>query len=207
MAPRQKFRPSAIVRELKATDYRLVKWKNGSGDTREIAVDSQEPFRWRFTSAHVTESGPFSPYPGYDRHILFLTHSEVCLHLKGQASQELQGYEPFTFKGEAQVSSEIAGPLDDINLFLLRPSAKGSLHVARYRGKEEMQLPYQGHEHFVYAAVGRLEYLDPNTNTQGVLEPGDTLWVTRPNDVNLLNLRTCAKGPSAVAVWGLVTLT
>ncbi len=193
------------VRLLGLADYRRMKWKNGKGETNEIAVDPQDPFRWRMTNADMPESSEFSLYPGYDRKILFLGDGLVHLHGK-DTEQDLQPEEVFSFSGENKLQAQIEAPTRDLNVFTLRSAARSSLHVAEYRGIEEVQLPFQGDEHFVYAIAGEIEYLDPNSDTRGFLPAGSTLWISRPADVNLLNLRTKAKSRSARAAWTIVTL-
>lgn len=61
---------------LTPSDYRRMRWKNGSGWTTEIAVDPQDTglnskhFDWRISMARVESDCEFSAFPGYDRTIL-----------------------------------------------------------------------------------------------------------------------------------------
>ena len=63
---------------LRAPDYHLMPWKNGGGSTTEIAIYPEAssvsgvPFLWRVSIAEVTVNGPFSSFPGYDRHIMVI---------------------------------------------------------------------------------------------------------------------------------------
>ncbi len=194
-----------MVRLLGANDYRRMKWKNGKGETQEIAVDGTEPFRWRVTKAALPESAPFSLYAGYDRKIMFIGEGPVRLH-GGNFDRELQPEEVFSFSGDVALEADLESENEDFNVFTLRGAARSTLHVAEYRGIEEVQLPFQGTEHFVHAIAGEIAYYEPNTDTRGVISSGSTLWITRPAEVNLLNLRTKAKTRSARAAWTIVTL-
>jgi uncharacterized protein len=52
-------------------DYRRMPWKNGGGETAEIAVFPEgatlDDFDWRISMATVSADGPFSLFPGVDR--------------------------------------------------------------------------------------------------------------------------------------------
>lgn len=77
-----------MMQVIRQEDYRLQRWKNGLGSTREIAVSASEnpdaPFLWRVSLA--TESGPglFSAFPGIDRLFAVVSGHPVRL-LVGQA--------------------------------------------------------------------------------------------------------------------------
>ena len=63
------------VRQLRFADYPVTKWKNGHGETREIASSAvsigsasvSSPPDWRISMATVTEDAPFSRFPGVVR--------------------------------------------------------------------------------------------------------------------------------------------
>lgn len=45
------------------------RWRNGGGSTREVLrVGPESDFEWRMSLARVDRSGPFSAYPGCQRH-------------------------------------------------------------------------------------------------------------------------------------------
>ncbi|HWV09358.1 MAG TPA: HutD family protein, partial [Pseudomonas sp.] len=51
-------------------------WKNGGGETRELAIEpagaALDEFEWRISSARVTAPGGFSSFPGIDRSLAIL---------------------------------------------------------------------------------------------------------------------------------------
>jgi len=203
---KRKAQAPPTVRLLQPADYRRMKWKNGKGETLEIAVDDHDPFRWRVSKAAMPESAHFSLYTGYDRQIMFLGEGRVHLH-GGDIDREVQPEEVVSFSGDVELAADIESENEDFNVFTLRGATRSTLHVAEYRGIEEVQLPFQGNEHFLHAFAGEIEYLEPNTDTRGIIPAGSTLWVTRPKEVNLLNLRTKAKTRSARAAWAIVSQT
>lgn len=188
------------VQKLEPSHYSVMPWKNGAGTTQQIAIDDRSPFRWRLSTAQVEKSGPFSLYPTYDRHLVVVDGGTLSLSRQGE-TRLLPPKEVFSFRGEDEYAAHLLQPCRDLNLFLERNSTHGSLHLARYRGTEEIQFPYQGIEHFVFGIEGSVEYLEPNSDHRGTLEAGQTLRVTRPDGVNLLNLRTRPITPVACVAW------
>ncbi len=64
------------MRMIRSSDYRRMPWKNGGGETVEIAIApagaSLDAFDWRISMACVASSGPFSRLPGIDRTLAVL---------------------------------------------------------------------------------------------------------------------------------------
>ena len=64
------------MRILRAGNYRRMKWKNGGGETTEIALFPENAglndFDWRISMARVESAGPFSLFPGVDRTLSIL---------------------------------------------------------------------------------------------------------------------------------------
>jgi len=58
-----------------------MRWRNGAGWTREIACHpaNDEIFDWRASIAEINQDGPFSPFPGCDRHQVLLQGMGVAL--------------------------------------------------------------------------------------------------------------------------------
>ena len=64
---------------LKPKDFVRLPWKNGLGETIELAKDSDEPFNWRISRATLEQSGPFSNFPHYDRHLIVIHGPKIIL--------------------------------------------------------------------------------------------------------------------------------
>lgn len=125
------------MRILRNSDYRIMPWKNGGGITTEIFVSPEnaglagQPFDWRVSIADVASDGPFSLFPGYDRHIMAIEGRGMVL--KGGPEDAIDLTRPFvprTFSGDWTISSQlISGPVRDFNLMARR---------GRYTGRLEM---------------------------------------------------------------------
>jgi environmental stress-induced protein Ves len=110
-------------------------WKNGGGETVEIAVfpegASLADFEWRVSMATVASDGPFSIFPGIDRTLSILDGEGMTLFTDGQDTIVLtQDSEPLPFPADAATSAAlVAGPIVDLNVMTRR----GVLthHVAR----------------------------------------------------------------------------
>lgn len=110
-------------------DYRTVPWKNGGGTTLELFVDdggTPERFRARASIADVRESGPFSKFAGYERHIVIVEGEGMTLDEPSGATP-LRPWEPYTFDGDRAVTGLVArGPVRDFNWIVDRRRLKRS---------------------------------------------------------------------------------
>jgi environmental stress-induced protein Ves len=122
---------------LHLTDCPPRRWKNGLGQTREIAVqpsaDGSTGFLWRVSIAEVTSAAPFSAFPGVDRVIALLEGAGFRMTLDaGHVHALTTPFAPFAFPGEATVEVQLAdGPTRDFNLMVRRALARGELQVWR----------------------------------------------------------------------------
>lgn len=114
------------MRLLRASDYRRVPWKNGGGETAEIAVfpagASMETFDWRVSMADVASDGPFSAFPGIDRTLTLLAGAGMTLDIEGQGRCVLDpASPPLAFPGDAPAVAALAdGPVRDLNVMTRR---------------------------------------------------------------------------------------
>lgn len=114
-------------------DYKRMPWKNGGGETLEIAVFPSDAsvgdFDWRISMATVTTDGPFSRFPQIDRIITIIDGDAIELSVEGQPPVLLdQAAEPFSFPGDAPTSGRLRdGPIADLNVMVRR----GLLHSVR----------------------------------------------------------------------------
>jgi len=125
------------MRHLRPEDYRVMPWKNGGGVTTEIAIYPDDAgisgggFIWRVSIAEVAVDGPFSRFPGYDRHIMTIAGNGMMLEAEGHGEIDLsQRFAPRQFSGDWDVDGKlIDGPVRDFNLMVARERAMGSLAV------------------------------------------------------------------------------
>lgn len=112
-------------------------WKNGGGTTTEIFVApenaglSGQPFDWRVSIADVAGDGPFSPFPGYDRHIMAIEGRGMMLEGGPQGPIGLtRPFVPRTFSGDWTISSRlVSGPVRDFNLMVRRDRYESRLEM------------------------------------------------------------------------------
>jgi environmental stress-induced protein Ves len=114
------------MRILRAENYRRMKWKNGGGETAEIAVSPDsaglDDFDWRVSMATVVSDGPFSSFPGVDRTLSILEGEGIVLRVEGRIPIGLTSRSsPLTFPADVATSAAlIAGPITDLNVMTRR---------------------------------------------------------------------------------------
>ncbi|WP_017347366.1 HutD/Ves family protein [Pantoea sp. A4] len=109
----------------------VTPWKNGGGETREIiAIPSpQAEFSWRASIATLSQSGPFSSFPGVDRTITLLSGSEVTLEID-QQPRRLRQWQPVAFAGEQSVFCHVGTePSQDFNIMVARAEYRAEVSV------------------------------------------------------------------------------
>ena len=110
---------------LRAAERASVPWKNGGGLTREVAVHPPHgdlgSFDWRVSLAEVHRGGPFSAFPGIDRHMAVIS-GRLELSIPGRDVLNLSAATaPVSFPGEAAVYAEpLREPVTDLNVMTRR---------------------------------------------------------------------------------------
>ncbi|MFG6084091.1 HutD family protein [Paracoccus litorisediminis] len=132
------------IRVLRASDHRRMPWKNGRGETVEIAVFPEaaglDDFQWRVSMAGVTEDGEFSIFPGIDRTLAVLSGEGIELHVAGRGPQRLtRDYDPLAFPADAPTAARLVqGPITDLNVMTRR--GQYSHRLARDAGPCDLRL-------------------------------------------------------------------
>ena len=114
------------MRLLPATEYRRMPWKNGGGETLEVAIGPPgaplDRFDWRVSLARVAVDGPFSRFPGIDRTLSIVQGPGLRLIVgAGRPMTLTPGSAPFTFPGDAAAEATlIDGPVMDLNVMTRR---------------------------------------------------------------------------------------
>lgn len=112
-----------------------MQWKNGGGETTEIAVSPEDgsidDFDWRVSMARVAADGPFSVFPGVDRTLAILEGQGIMLDVEGQHALTLtKASEPATFPADAPTSCTlIAGPILDLNVMSRRNQVSHTVDI------------------------------------------------------------------------------
>lgn len=113
------------MHHLKAADHRRMPWKNGKGETVEIAVFPEgaglEDFGWRLSMARVEEPGPFSCFAGIDRALAIVEGAGLRLFVDGDILTISDKGPAAIFPGDARIVSDLLeGPVTDLNLMIRR---------------------------------------------------------------------------------------
>ena len=132
------------MRILRAVDYRRMPWKNGGGETTEIAVwpedSGLDDFGWRVSMARVERDGPFSAFPGVDRTLSILEGEGLRLAIAGRPAVELDGgAAPYSFPADQPTDSALmGGPVTDLNVMTRRGRFKHAVRRVEVLEKTEI---------------------------------------------------------------------
>ena len=114
------------MRILRADQHKRMPWKNGGGETVEIAVFPEDAglsdFDWRVSMARVDDDGPFSSFPGIDRTLAVLEGAGIVLDVEDSKPKALtQASEPHAFPADLPTSARlIDGAVVDFNVMSRR---------------------------------------------------------------------------------------
>ena len=156
------------MRVIRPSEYLAMPWKNGSGVTTEICVSPPSgAFDWRVSIATVNADGPFSTFPGYERHIITLSGEGMILDIEGRGKFTLEPLRPFSFSGDAKVhGSLLKGTVLDFNLMVRRDFGSGTLRVKECKAGD--RLGSEKGLHLAYVLQGECEaeghQLEPNAS-------------------------------------------
>jgi len=123
-------------RLLTPSAYRRMPWKNGGGETVEIAVwppqSDLDSFDWRLSLASINEDSPFSIFPGIDRHLSVVEGAGIGLAFgNGEAVTLTRATPSFFFPGDMPVSGRLLdGPIVDLNLMVRRATCRAAVSCA-----------------------------------------------------------------------------
>lgn len=169
----------SMRRLIKASEHRVMPWKNSQGMTAEIAIDPPETpldksFRWRLSLAEVKADGPFSNFPGYDRVIMLMGGNGMVLRFDNGRSERIdEPYVPFQFSGDEDVRCWlIDGSVRDFNLIVRRDFQISAGILTLNRRDRMLPALGRGTTLILYVIEGDT-VLDDGT----LLNPGDTLII------------------------------
>lgn len=139
----------AMLTLLPARDRRPTAWKNGQGRTTEIAIHppgaALSAFDWRASMAEVSQSGPFSEFPGVNRWLAVL-EGEMALAIADAAPVVLSPRsDPIRFPGDVPVESELRrGPVRDLNIMTFRERVTAEIRRVNLAAGATMRLDAAG---------------------------------------------------------------
>ncbi|WP_336293811.1 HutD/Ves family protein [Bartonella sp. CB169] len=169
---------------LKASQYKVMPWKNGGGSTREVALSLNDhgEMDWRISIATISQSGPFSSFEGIDRTIALLDGDQVTLNVANQDTIVLdRSSQPFSFAGEASVDAILNGrETTDLNIMTRRKTWKHEM-VRMDTDEENLLLNDAAYLLVVFNAEYEVEFESRIINVSRF----DTVMLEYPGTVNL----------------------
>jgi len=147
-------------------------WKNGGGETREIAASpagaTLDNMDWRVSLATVATDGPFSLFKGIQRTLCVIHGAGIQLQAGDSMPADLYvTSEPYAFDGEAVTSARlIDGPIADLNVMTRRGRFRHN--VRRLVRNDTFLLDTQAPTLIVYCVRGDLQC------AAGTLQADDT---------------------------------
>jgi hypothetical protein len=138
-------------------------WKNGRGETEELAIwpegasFARGEFDARVSTARVPASGPFSTFAGFERVLVALDGEGLLLtHGADAPRARLRRLEPYRFAGEWTTSGElVGGPLRDFNVFTRRGVLRAEVQATQL-GRRRLREPLEATHAFVHVVSGSL---------------------------------------------------
>ena len=120
------------VQILRAADRPATTWKNGGGETREIAAAppgaNLGTFDWRVSLATVAQAGPFSIFPGVDRTMMVLEGRLELVFADGRRMVLDEAGAPEEFAADIAVRATLPErPVTDLNVMVRRGVFTASL--------------------------------------------------------------------------------
>lgn len=165
-------------------DYRRMAWKNGGGETAEIAIFPEgatlDTFDWRISMATVAADGPFSTFPGVDRTLCILKGKGLTLFpdSRGAILVEAAG-QPVAFPSEVPITARLMdGQVTDFNVMTRRGRFRH--HVSRMTLTGPADLKRHGLLMLVLLADGVAEVGVAASRSR--VEAGDTIFVQAPDE-------------------------
>lgn len=145
---------------LRAENHRRMRWKNGGGETAEIAVAPEsaglDDFGWRVSMATVEAGGPFSAFPGVDRTLSILEGEGIVLDIDGRPPVTLtEGSAPYGFAADASTHARlVGGPITDLNVMTRRGLYRHKVSPHELHGPAEIS--WEGEAALVFCRSGSL---------------------------------------------------
>jgi uncharacterized protein len=163
------------MRFLRSKNYHRMPWKNGGGESCEIAAFPEtldvDGFGWRISMAVVASDGPFSIFPSVDRTLTILDGDGLLLTVGEQMALLLDhNSEPLTFPADIATSASLTGgAVTDLNVMTRRGAF---IHrVQRLECHEALWIELSNDVSAIFCATGTVDISWNGRNDR--LEPKD----------------------------------
>jgi hypothetical protein len=138
-------------------------WRNGGGTTRTVATGDATPagdWTWRVSVADITQDGPFSIFPGVDRHLALIEGAGIVLQGDAQRLRVARIGEVVSFGGEQALYARlIDGPVRVWNLMITRDARIGRVH--EHDGMPTRLVHHSGLVRFLTVVAGNYRLRGP----------------------------------------------
>ncbi|ALZ74431.1 HutD family protein [Rheinheimera sp. F8] len=197
-----------ITTLIPASQQTVTQW--AGGETRQLAIApagatvAARDFHWRFSTATVLQSGPFTTFDGYNRYLAIRSGAglELAVTAPGAPQQRMQLTSPqhqACFAGAADTAAELLdGPVRDINL-MLSAGLQGGLRALQLFAQQPMALTCVTNASWLLYADG----LPAGQHIQ--VQSGAQHWLLVAGDVLILPLANCTLSAAVdcnlVAAW------
>lgn len=168
---------------LRQADYKRMPWKNGGGETTEIAVSPPtaglDDFDWRISMALVKGDGPFSIFPGIDRTLSILEGNGMRLTIDGARFDLKLASAPLPFAGDVTTDAVLLdGAITDLNVMTRRGAYRHQ--VQRFDLTGEMTITCDATVVVVLSGEGTFDITSPGKASLG---PRDSAFYDSPRSI------------------------
>ncbi|MHC1550201.1 HutD/Ves family protein [Phyllobacterium sp. K27] len=191
-------RKQPLTRVIRYADHVEMSWKNGAGDTREIArKDDCDGLLWRLSLATVAESGPFSVFPELDRIIVLLEGDPMTLEFEDGESLTLNLGMPQRFSCNRPLHAQLSSSRQcrDLNFLFRKDDIDARAESITFSGS--MQLRWTGAAVAICFAVSGSVLVSADGENADIINEGDTLIFNSPVQAEELSLSLEALSPDA----------
>jgi len=178
---------------LRAAGHKRMPWKNGGGETVEIAISPDgaglADFDWRVSMATVASDGPFSSFPGIDRTLSILEGNGMELFIEGREPVLLtQESDPLAFAADISVSATLPdGTITDLNVMTRRNALRHTVARLGIDGRKSEELS-QG-SFLLFCARGKVTAEAGGDTIE--LGTGDALLIEESGRLSLAGRALC----------------
>lgn len=175
-----------MINIISASSFKTVPWKNGKGETTELAINptgTLDNFQWRLSIASVIENGVFSDFSGYMRNLVLIEGNSITLTHDDSKTDKLTTILDFaTFDGGCQTLGELTnGAIKDFNVITSKTSCDTKIQT--YVNQTKQSINFNGLV-FAYSLSAIIELHDHH-NIHTKISQGDLLQLTNPQNLEL----------------------
>lgn len=183
-------------RIFKQSEFQSMPWKNGGGISHEIFRYPEQTidWQWRISTAEVSNAGPFSLFPGYQRSLTLLSGKGIKLNLNNQNIDIVPPHGTLNFSGDIPISAELLdGPTTDFNAIWQRSHFDIKVETRTVNKKTCLQYG-PNITWFIYALShnGYIQY----ENNYHHFDKGDAAWLYPSEKESDLSIST-----DGIVVW------